>query len=421
MEVYLVGGAVRDQLLNLPVKDRDWVVVGASVQEMLDLGYRQVGKDFPVFLHPDTQEEYALARKERKTAAGYHGFEFETSNQVSLEEDLQRRDLTINAMARDSSENLIDPFGGEADVNNRVLRHVSDAFAEDPVRVLRIARFAARYARLGFSVHPSTMELMQSMVASGELDALVAERVWQELRGALGERTPSAFIQTLRSCGALDRVLPEVAALYGVPQPEQHHPEVDTGVHVEMVLDKAAEIATNFYGMPDSLMGFAALTHDLGKATTPVDELPQHIAHEHRGLKPLEKLCQRLRVPNQYKKLAQFVCRYHLHSHRALSLRPTKVLDVLLAGNCLRQQPMLERFVMCCQADAQGRAGLEDRPYPQADFFLEAAAVAAAVDIQPLLDQGLEGAKLGQRIRQLRVDAIRAMRQDFIARHPPDS
>ncbi len=304
MQIYLVGGAVRDRLLGRPVIDRDHVVVGATLEEMLRCGYRPIGKDFPVFLHPDTQEEYALARVERKSGRGYHGFEFQADEQVTLEQDLARRDLTINAMAEDADGRLIDPFDGARDLENRVLRHVAPAFVEDPVRVLRVARFAARYASLGFRVADETLALMGQMVADGEVDHLVAERVWAETRKALSEPQPSAFLKTLRACGALEVLFPELDALYGVPQSPKHHPEIDTGVHVELVLDMAARIAPG-----DDLVGFCALTHDLGKALTPADELPRHIAHEARGVAPLRELAMRLRVPAEHAALAELVCR----------------------------------------------------------------------------------------------------------------
>ncbi|HEY0721228.1 MAG TPA: multifunctional CCA addition/repair protein, partial [Gammaproteobacteria bacterium] len=335
MQIYLVGGAVRDKLLGVEPRDRDWVVVGATPAEMLAQGYRPVGKDFPVFIHPETGEEYALARTERKTAPGYHGFEFHADPAVTLEEDLRRRDLTINAMAMDGAGNLIDPFGGAEDLRNGRLRHVSPAFAEDPVRILRLARYAARYAHWGFRVAHATHALMKQMVENGEVDALVAERVWQEMENALGEPTPSRFFEVLRNCGALARILPELEALFGVPQPKHHHPEVDTGLHTLLVLDQAARLST------DTRVRFAALVHDLGKGTTPREEWPKHIAHEHRGVELVNALCERLHIPNDYRELAQIVTRYHGVYHRVEELRASTLHDTLEAVDAFRRP---ERF-----------------------------------------------------------------------------
>ena len=331
MKTYLVGGAVRDRLLGIAVKDRDYVVVGASPDDLLRLGYKPVGKDFPVFLHPQTREEYALARTERKTGRGYHAFAFDTDPGVTLEDDLRRRDLTINAIAEDENGALIDPFGGVNDLRNKILRHVSPAFAEDPVRVLRVARFAARYAAQGFRVAEETLTLMQTMVKSGEVDHLVPERIWAETRKALAEPTPSAFLQSLRDCGALAVLMPEVDALYGVPQRAEYHPEIDTGVHVGMVLDMAARLAPG-----DALIGWCALTHDLGKALTPKDELPSHRGHEHAGIAPLRALATRLKVPAEYAALAELVCRLHLLAHTAFDLRANTLLELFEKLDALR-------------------------------------------------------------------------------------
>ncbi len=401
MRIYLVGGAVRDKYLGREAADRDWVVVGASPDDMITRGYKPVGKDFPVFLHPETGEEYALARTERKQGHGYHGFVFHTGGEVSLEDDLQRRDLTINAMAEDEEGRLVDPFDGHHDLEARLLRHVSPAFAEDPVRILRVARFAARLAPLGFRVAESTMALMRDMVAAGEADHLVAERVWQETRRALAEPRPSVFVQTLRACGALRVLLPEVDALYGVPQPPRHHPEVDTGVHVEMVLDMAARLAPG-----DALAGFCALTHDLGKALTPADVLPRHLMHETRGVAPLRQLCERLRVPTEYRTLAIAVCRQHLNAHRALELKPATVLKLLESLDALRRPQRLDTFLIACEADKRGRQGHADSAYPQADYLRAASHAAAAVTAAPFVASGLHGPAIGDAMRRARIQAI---------------
>ncbi|MEP6511088.1 MAG: multifunctional CCA addition/repair protein [Dokdonella sp.] len=404
MRTYLVGGAVRDKLLGLDGVDRDYVVVGATPDELRALGYRPVGKDFPVFLHPETAEEHALARTERKTGRGYHAFEFHADPAVTLEQDLARRDLTINAMAEDENGAIVDPFNGQRDLAARVLRHVSPAFIEDPVRVLRVARFAARYAALGFRIADETLALMREMVASGEVDHLVAERVWVETRKALAEATPSAFVKALRACGALRAIFPEVDALYGVPQRAEYHPEIDTGMHVELVLDMAARLAPG-----DDLVGWCALTHDLGKALTPVDELPRHVRHEHNGVAPLRALCERLKVPAEHAALAEQVCRFHLDAHRALELKPTTVLDLLEQLDSFRRPERLRRFLIACEADKRGRLGLSDAPYPQADFLRAAHAAACTIDAAPFVQQGLGGTQIGAAMRAARVRAIAAL------------
>jgi tRNA nucleotidyltransferase (CCA-adding enzyme) len=404
MKIYLVGGAVRDRLLGLPVRDRDYVVVGARADDLLRLGYKPVGKDFPVFLHPLTAEEYALARTERKTGRGYHGFAFDTAPEVTLEDDLRRRDLTINAMAQDEHGALIDPFGGAADLGNRLLRHVSPAFAEDPVRVLRVARFAARYAERGFRVAEETLELMRAMVRDGEVDHLQAERVWAETQKALAEPTPSAFVRTLRDCGALKILFPEVDALFGVPQRADYHPEIDTGIHTGMVLDMAARLAPG-----DALIGWCALTHDLGKALTPADKLPSHPGHEHAGVAPLEALCTRLKVPSEYAALATLVCRLHLLAHTALDLKPATVLGLLEQLDAFRRPDRLRQFLLACEADKRGRLGLAEADYPQAQFLRDAYAAATRVDAQSFIDRGLAGPQIGAAIRDARVRAIAAV------------
>jgi tRNA nucleotidyltransferase (CCA-adding enzyme) len=404
MRIYLVGGAVRDKLLGLGVVDRDYVVVGATPEEMRARGFRPVGKDFPVFLHPQTQEEYALARTERKTGRGYHGFAFHADPSVTLEQDLERRDLTINAMAEDEDGAIVDPFGGRRDLDDRVLRHVSPAFVEDPVRVLRVARFAARYAPLGFRIAAETRELMRRMVEAGEVGHLVPERVWAETRRALAEPAPSAFLGALRGCGALGVVFPEVDALYGVPQRAEFHPEIDTGTHVELVLDMAARLAPG-----DDLVAWCALTHDLGKALTPADELPRHVAHEQRGVAPLRQLAARLKVPAEHAALAELVCRHHLDVHRAFELRPATVLERLERLDAFRRPERLRPFLLACEADKRGRLGHAEDAYPQADFLRAAHAAARAVTAEPLLRQGLTGTAVGEAMRKARIEAIAAV------------
>ena len=409
MKAYLVGGAVRDALLGRPVKERDWVVVGATADAMLARGYKPVGKDFPVFLHPETREEYALARTERKTAPGYHGFVIHAAPDVTLEQDLLRRDLTINAMARDESGMLIDPHGGLQDLEARRLRHVSPAFSEDPVRILRLARFAARFAPFGFTVASDTRGLMRDMVAAGEVDALVPERVFAELSKALEEAKPSVFFEVLRDCGALGRLFPELDALFGVPQPAQHHPEIDTGIHTLMVLDQAARLS------PDPVTRFAALTHDLGKALTDPARWPRHRGHERLGLPALSRLCDRLKVPNAHRKLAEKVMRYHGHAHRAAELRPGTLVDLLQRLDAFRQKDALEPFLLACEADARGRTGFENRDYPQADWLRVAYRAAQEISVQPLLDQGYQGVALGQALRCERIRRVKSARADFAA------
>lgn len=404
MRRYLVGGAVRDRLLGRPVVDHDHVVVGATPQEMLAQGFKPVGKDFPVFLHPDTGEEYALARTERKTGHGYHGFAFHADPGVTLEEDLARRDLTINAIAQDESGALVDPFHGQRDIEARVLRHVSPAFVEDPVRLLRVARFAARFAPLGFRVAEETMALMRAMVADGEVDHLVPERVWAETRRALAEPQPSTFVRVLREAGALAVLFPEVDALYGVPQRPEYHPEVDTGVHLELVLDMAARLAPG-----DDLVGFCALCHDLGKACTPADVLPSHIGHEHAGVAPLRALASRLKAPAEHAALAELVCREHLNAHRALELKPATVLRLLTKLDALRRPQRLETFLVVCEADKRGRLGRAEAAYPQAGFLRAARDAAAAVNAAEFVARGLTGPAIGEAMDKARVAAIAAV------------
>ena len=405
MHTYLVGGAVRDKWLGRPVVDRDHVVVGAHPDELLALGYKPVGKDFPVFLHPQSGEEYALARTERKTGHGYHGFAFHADPSVTLEQDLARRDLTINAIAEDEHGALIDPYGGMRDLEQRLLRHVSPAFVEDPVRLLRVARFAARFAPLGFTVAEETMTLLQKMVRDGEVNHLVPERVWAETRKALGEAQPSAFLRVLRDAGALAVLFPEIDALYGVPQRADFHPEIDTGVHLEMVLDAAAQLVPG-----DDLVGFCALTHDLGKALTPVAELPRHVGHEERGIEPLRALSARLRVPTEYAELAELVCREHLNAHRALELKPSTVLKLLIALDALRRPERLTTFLAACMADKRGRLGHEQDDYPQAAWLRQARDAAASVTSGPFVAEGLQGPAVGAAMEKARIQAIAKMK-----------
>lgn len=405
MQIYKVGGAVRDRLLGRPVTDHDWVVVGATAEQMLAQGYRPVGTDFPVFLHPDSGEEYALARTERKSGVGYGGFTFHASPEVTLEEDLIRRDLSINAMAEDDHGNLTDPYHGKQDLENRLLRHVSPAFAEDPLRVLRVARFAARFAGLGFKVAPETLELMRQLSKSGELQALTAERSWKEISRALMEDHPQVFIQVLRACGALQQLMPEVDALFGVPQPPAHHPEIDTGVHTLAVLEQAAKHAQPL------TVRWACLLHDLGKGTTPEAEWPRHIAHEHRGLKLIEKVCKRFKVPRECQELAMLVGEYHTHGHRALELKPSTLLELLQRFDVYRRPQRFEEFIVACEMDARGRLGLEDRQYPQADYLRGAAEAARKVAVQPLVEQGYTGQALGEALRKARLNALKGYKE----------
>jgi tRNA nucleotidyltransferase (CCA-adding enzyme) len=400
MEVYLVGGAVRDQLLGRAVKERDWVVVGGSADELLAGGYRAVGRDFPVFLHPQSQEEYALARRERKTGPGYRGFVTEFTPDITLEEDLLRRDLTINAIAQDAQGRLIDPFDGQADIAARTLRHVSPAFSEDPVRILRLARFAARFAPLGFTVHESTLALCRGMVAAGEADALVPERVWQETERALGESCPDVFFQVLRDCGALAVVFPEVDRLFGVPQPPQWHPEVDTGVHVLLCLKRAAQLEAPV------TVRFAVLAHDLGKGTTPPEQWPRHLMHESRGLPLIDALCSRLKVPTAHRELARLTSKEHTNVHRALELRPETVLKLLEGSDAFRRPERFREMLLACQCDAQGRTGLEEKPYPQRQYLERAHAAAAAVQMTVEELAQRTGPAIAQALHDKRLAAI---------------
>lgn len=405
MKTYLVGGSVRDEILGLPVTDHDYVVVGSSPDEMVRQGYRPVGKDFPVFLHPESQEQYALARTERKVSRGYKGFEIYTSPEVTLQEDLARRDLTVNAIAKDQDGNIIDPFAGVADLEAGVLRHISPAFTEDPVRVLRTARFAARF---GFRIAPETLALMNEMVHNGEVDALVAERVWQEFARGLMEKRPSRMFYALRECSALIRIMPEVDALFGVPQPVQHHPEIDTGVHVMMVIDHAA---SRNYSLP---VRFASLTHDLGKGTTPPEEWPRHIGHEARSVKLVGDLCERVKAPNDVRDLALLVARYHGDVHRTLELRPATIAGMLQALDAYRKPDRFEEFLQACSCDFHGRPGYAEKPYPQAERLRETFAAARTVDAgaiaaelaRTISDPSRLPAEINARVNEARIAEI---------------
>ena len=407
MKATLVGGAVRDALLGLPVRERDWVVTGATPEAMIAAGYRPVGKDFPVFLHPDTQEEYALARTERKSGRGYHGFTFNTDPNVTLEDDLRRRDLTVNAIAQDDDGTFVDPYSGRADLDARILRHVSEAFAEDPVRILRVARVAARFAPLGFTVAPETLTLMRQMVDDGEVDHLVPERVWKETERALSgdgraetDYRPSVFFLTLRACGALARIMPEIDALFGVPQPAQYHPEIDTGDHVMRCVDAAHR------------MGFApevraaALLHDLGKALSPAEQLPSHKLHERRGVPLVEAFCERLRLPSACRDLAVVVTREHINVHRALELRPGTLLELWERIHARQKDDFFDHALDACLCDARGRAGLEHSDYPPVAYLREAAKVAATIQARDVMNETVTGPKVGEAMREARIKVL---------------
>ena len=399
MQVYLVGGAVRDHLLGHPYHEKDYVVVGATPEQLLTQGYQPVGKDFPVFLHPETKDEYALARTERQSGHGYHGFEFHTDLSVTLEQDLIRRDLTINAIAMDNDGKLYDPYGGQRDLEQRVLRHVSQAFVEDPLRVLRIARFAARYKTLGFKIADETLQLMQKLAESGELEALTPERVWKETSRALMEDHADEYFEVLRECGALKVLFPEIDALYGIPQRPEYHPEIDCGIHTMMSLQQACRAN---YSLD---VRFAVLVHDLGKALTPTDELPRHIMHEERGIKPVTEVCDRMRVPTNTKQLAISVCKEHLKCHQALSLKPGTLWRLLQRMDVLRRPERVEAFVQACECDSRGRLGLEDRPYPQAQYVLDAMQVVRNIKAADL-PSDVSGPDIGEMLIERRIQAI---------------
>jgi tRNA nucleotidyltransferase (CCA-adding enzyme) len=402
MQTYLVGGAVRDQLLQRPVKDNDWVVVGATPDDMIKLGYEQVGADFPVFLHPKTKEEYALARTERKSGKGYQGFVCDFSSDVTLEDDLLRRDLTINAMAQDENGHITDPFHGQRDLKEKWLRHVSPAFQEDPLRVLRVARFCARFAHLGFRVADETMELMKAMVSDNELDHLVAERVWTETQRALTETSPDVYFRVLRECGALKVWFPELDILFGIPQPEKHHPEIDTGEHALLCL-KAAQSLSN-----QTAVRWAALIHDLGKGRTPEEEWPRHIGHEKKGLSPIKQLCNRLKAPNDAKTLALLSSEFHTHVHRAFELRPETLLKLFDQLDAWRRPERFEDFLLVCIADARGRTGLEDSEYPQADYCRAALQEALTIQAKDVMAQGVQGAEIRPALQRARAEHLKS-------------
>ena len=407
MQIYRVGGAVRDKLLNYPCHENDWVVVGSSPEEMVALGYRPVGQDFPVFIDPRSGEEYALARTERKSGVGYGGFTFHTSPDISLEDDLIRRDLTINAMAESADGTITDPYGGQQDLENKVLRHVSDTFAEDPLRVLRVARFAARYAHLGFTLAPETLQLMCTIVNRGEMTALVAERVWKETQRALCERSPDVFIETLKSCGALAVLLPEVEALFGIEQRADFHPEIDTGIHTLMALQQSA-LLTN-----KATIRFTVLVHDLGKAITPKEILPRHTGHEARGLPLVKQVCDRLKVPNQHRQLAMVVTEYHLMCHKSLEFKPENLLKLLTVIGALKSAEKLDDFLLCCMADAKGRKGLEKQEYAPNRYLREAREAAIAVQVTDLVANGIKGADIGTQLKQRQIDALSEFKQHY--------
>lgn len=407
MDIFLVGGAVRDQLLGLTVNEQDWVVVGSTPQQMVDLNFTPVGKDFPVFLHPTTKEEYALARTERKTGPGYSGFECYAADDVSLEEDLLRRDLTINAIAKDADGNLVDPHNGIKDIEAKILRHVSDAFAEDPVRILRVARFAARFHHLGFSIASETMTLMSNMVTNGEVNHLVAERIWKEWSRALSEQAPEVFITVLNECGALKVLMPEIHRLFGVPQPPKHHPEIDCGIHSLMSLQQAALLSNNCE------VRFAALVHDLGKGVTPSDVLPSHHGHEQSGLSIIEDLCRRLTIPNDFKHLARAVCQFHTHCHRAFELNPKTIVNTLEQLDAFRRPERFDQFLLACEADSRGRTGFENREYPQADFFRQALSACSAISAKQVDKEKFEGKEIGAEIHRLRVAAVKKLKSEM--------
>ncbi len=401
MQIYLVGGAVRDRLLGLTLKERDYVVVGATPQIMLAQGYKLVGKDFPVFLHPKTQQEYALARVERKIGPGYTGFSCYAAPDVTLEDDLKRRDLTINAIAETSTGEIIDPFGGKNDLQHKILRHVSPAFVEDPVRILRVARFMARFMNLGLTIAPETLLLMQQMVADGEVNALVPERVWQEFAKALQEPSPQEFIVTLRQCGALKILFPELDCLFGIPNPPQWHPEIDSGIHSLLVLEQAARLS------PESSTRFAALVHDLGKGLTPAEKWPHHLDHGEKGVLPIKSLCKRYLIPRNYQDLAILTSRYHLLCHCAFELKASTLLKTLEKLDAFRRPERFKQFLLACEADFRGRTGFEEKPYPQNAYFLKIYESALQVTAKSLQDLGLTGKAFGDKLHQRRVAAIK--------------
>ena len=400
MQIYLVGGAVRDTLLNIPMKDKDWVVVGSTPAELIKLGYSQVGSDFPVFLHPKSKEEYALARTERKSGGGYQGFNCDFNPDITLEEDLLRRDLTVNAMAQDESGKIYDPYNGQQDIQLKKLRHVSDSFAEDPLRVLRVARFAARFAHLGFTIAQETIELMRQITDSGELELLTPERVWQETERALGESQPWVYFQALRECGALAVIFPEVDRLFGIPQPEKHHPEIDCGIHTLMVLEQACRLSN------DIGVRWASVLHDLGKGLTHKELLPRHHGHEQSGEKQVIALNKRLKVPNEFRDLARLVCLYHTHVHRAFELKPANLLKLFNNIDLWRKPERLQQILIACKADSRGRTGFEQIDYPQVEYLTSLAQACLAVTAKEFVAQGMTGKDIGEAIANKRIEII---------------
>ena len=413
MKVYLVGGAVRDQLLGLPVKDRDWIVVGAIPSTLLSLGYQQVGKDFPVFLNPKTKEEYALARTERKSSAGYTGFICDFSPTITLEQDLIRRDLTINAMAQSEDGEIIDPYGGKQDLENRILRHISPAFSEDPLRVLRVARFAARYHSLGFKIASETLALMAELAQSGELQHLTAERVWLETEKALNEKNPEIYFETLHKTGALRVLFPEIDALYGVPNPVKHHPEVDSFIHTMLVLKQAVNLTENNPILNKSAVRFAAICHDLGKALTPQNILPHHYGHEQAGIKPTRALCKRLKVPSYFQELAELTCEFHTHIHKAFELRAETVITLFNRFDVWRKPQRFQEFLQVCLADTRGRTGFENKDYPQIDYINQLLQAANEVDVRQIIADGFEKQEIRNELTKRRILAVKQTKANY--------
>ena len=413
MKVYLVGGAVRDQLLGLPVKDRDWIVVGAVPATLLSLGYQQVGKDFPVFLNPKTKEEYALARTERKSSAGYTGFICDFSPTITLEQDLIRRDLTINAMAQSEDGEIIDPYGGKQDLENRILRHISPAFSEDPLRVLRVARFAARYHSLGFKIASETLALMAELAQSGELQHLTAERVWLETEKALNEKNPEIYFETLHKTGALRVLFPEIDALYGVPNPVKHHPEVDSFIHTMLVLKQSVNLTENNPILNKSAVRFAAICHDLGKALTPQNILPHHYGHEQAGIKPTRALCKRLKVPSYFQELAELTCEFHTHIHKAFELRAETVITLFNRFDVWRKPQRFQEFLQVCLADTRGRTGFENKDYPQIDYINQLLQAANEVDVRQIIADGFEKQEIRNELTKRRILAIKQTKANY--------
>ena len=413
MKIYLVGGAVRDQLLGLPVKDRDWIVVGAIPATLLSLGYQQVGKDFPVFLNPKTKEEYALARTERKAGAGYTGFICDFSPTITLEQDLIRRDLTINAMAQSEDGEIIDPYGGKQDLENRILRHISPAFSEDPLRVLRVARFAARYHSLGFKIASETLALMAELAQSGELQHLTAERVWLETEKALNEKNPEIYFETLHKTGALSVLFPEIDALYGVPNPVKHHPEVDSFIHTMLVLKQAVNLTENNPILNKSAVRFAAICHDLGKALTPQNILPHHYGHEQAGIKPTRSLCKRLKVPSYFQELAELTCEFHTHIHKAFELRAETVITLFNRFDVWRKPQRFQEFLQVCLADTRGRTGFENKDYPQIDYINQLLQAANEVDVQQVIADGFEKQEIRNELTKRRILAVKQTKTNY--------